>query len=276
MFYRSLATFRTAPTYKIVFVRHGQSEWNEQRLFTGWYDSQLTDIGKCEARKAGKALKNEFKFDIAYTSKLSRATETLQLIKCQTFQKTMKTISHWRLNERHYGDLTGKSKEDLRKIYGKKQVQLWRRSFKAIPPPIKTTNPFYECIVNDNRYDQDLDIDDFPRCESLKMTTQRVLPLWYDQIVPNLKQGKNILLVAHHNSLRAIIKHIEDVPDVLISNYQLPTGTPFVYTLNMYMKAIPSISPRFIGSRDDIEDARKSFGSRKNICNPNTVKCIKK
>ena len=189
----------------LVLVRHGQSEWNKKNLFTGWHDSDLTPQGEGEAIDGGKRLKSEnIKFDIAYTSLLIRAQRTLGLILKQLGQEDLKTIADQALNERDYGDLVGLNKDDARKKWGDEQVHIWRRSY-DVPPP---------------------------GGESLKMTAERVLPYFENTIMPDLKAGKNVIIAAHGNSLRALIMKLDHMSPEEVTGLNLPTGLPIIYELN--------------------------------------------
>lgn len=209
---------------KIVFVRHGLSEWNKLNQFTGWSDVDLAHEGVEEAKEAGRKIKESgVEFDIAYTSVLIRAIKTNNYILEYSSQLWLPTVKSWRLNERHYGGLQGLNKEETVQKYGHNQVQLWRRSYNVLPPLGKTNT--------DRRYAH-LDWRDIPQAESLKTTLERVLPIWQDEIAPDLLNGKTVLVVAHGNSLRALVKHIENISDTDIVNLEIPTGVPLVYELN--------------------------------------------
>ncbi len=210
--------------YNLILVRHGQSLWNQQNRFTGWKDIDLSEQGKKEARKVADLLKEKnLKFDLACTSLLKRAIHTLWIILEEMDQMWIPVIKTWRLNERHYGKLTGLNKKEIAKTYGEEQIQIWRRNYSAIPPPSAL-------IPNtDRRY---ADIQTLPQGESLQQTKKRVLPFWEKTIIPDLQAGKTILMVAHGNSLRALIKHIESLNDEEITKVEVPTGTPIAYTLS--------------------------------------------
>lgn len=215
-------------SYKVVMVRHGESEWNEKNLFCGWFDANLSEKGKMivtflwpsslkivltgkqEATNAGVALKNSgYQFDIAYTSVLTRAQNTLQAILKEIGQTDLPVIKTWRLNERHYGGLTGLNKAETAEKYGDEQVAIWRRSFNTPPPPMEPGHPYYDTIVKDPRYAAEPSPDEFPMFESLELTIKRTLPFWNETIVPQIKAGKKILIAAHGNSLRGIVKHLD-------------------------------------------------------------------
>merc|ERR1712002_458632 len=200
---RPAAVVTRMAKYSTVMVRHGESEWNKLNKFCGWFDADLSETGVSEAHAAGKALKDAgFKFDLAYTSVLTRANKTLAAILEEIGQKDLPTEKTWRLNERHYGGLTGLNKAETAQKHGEKQVQIWRRSFDTPPPAMDETNPHYKEILEDPRYANGPSKEEFPMFESLKLTIQRTLPYWNDPIVPQMKAGKKILIAAHGNSLR--------------------------------------------------------------------------
>lgn len=247
--------------YRIVMVRHGESEWNKLNLFCGWYDADLSDKGKEEAVSAGKALKNEnYKFDIAHTSVLTRAQKTLEAILKETGQTDLSVEKSWRLNERHYGGLTGLNKAETSAKYGEDQVQIWRRSFDVPPPPMEKDHPYYDKIVNDPRYAKEPKPEEFPAFESLKLTIQRTLPYWNDVIIPQIKEGKNILIAAHGNSLRGIVKHLDEMSDEAIMGLNLPTGIPFVYELDENLK--PVVSMQFLGDPETVKKAMEAVAAQ--------------
>jgi len=213
--------------YNLILVRHGQSQWNKENRFTGWCDIDLTDQGRKEAKKAAQLLiNNKFECDIAYTSFLKRCICTLWIILDSLDLLWLPVVKSWRLNERHYGALTGLNKEKTMKKYGKEQVQLWRRGYDISPPSLGNTSD--QENVKDRRY-QNVSI---PVGESLKQTKQRVMPFWNENIAPSLKSGKKVLVVAHGNSLRALIKHIEALNDEEIMKVEIPTVVPMAYSLN--------------------------------------------
>jgi 2,3-bisphosphoglycerate-dependent phosphoglycerate mutase len=217
-------------TFQVVFLRHGESEWNQSNRFTGWYDSSLTKNGIKEAKQAGILLKkNQFSFDIAYTSVLKRAIYTLWSILKEINQPWLKVHKTWRLNERHYGELQGFNKESVIETYGKKKIIDWRRSFKAIPPKMKTlTNKF---SGYDQRY-SNMKEQDIPYTESLKLTLKRVLPYWNNIIIPQMKNKKKIIVVAHGNSLRALFTLLDNIHDKDVPDLNIPTGKPIIYEFN--------------------------------------------
>ncbi|KDR20387.1 phosphoglycerate mutase 2 [Zootermopsis nevadensis] len=247
--------------YKIVMVRHGESEWNKLNLFCGWYDANLSDIGKEEAVSAGQALKKEnYKFDIAHTSVLTRAQKTLEAILKETGQTDLPVEKSWRLNERHYGGLTGLNKAETAAKYGEEQVKIWRRSFDVPPPPMEENHPYYDKIVKDPRYAKEPKLEEFPMFESLKLTIQRTLPYWNNVIVPQIKEGKQILIAAHGNSLRGIVKHLDGLSDEAIMGLNLPTGIPFVYELDADLK--PVVSMKFLGDPETVKKAMEAVAAQ--------------
>ncbi len=221
--------------YTIVLMRHGQSEWNLQNLFTGWMNVSLSPKGIQEATHAGELLREQsFSFDIVYTSVLQRAIKTAELAISQ-MQCSPTFIKAWQLNERHYGALQGLNKAETAQKYGDEQVHIWRRSYDVPPPALEKSDERY--AGNDELY-KDLDESQIPLTESLKDTVARVLPYWESEIVPNIKQGKHILIAAHGNSLRALIKHLDSKSDEEIVLEEIPTGTPLVYELDESLKPI--------------------------------------
>uniref|UniRef100_A0A069DRK2 Phosphoglycerate mutase n=1 Tax=Panstrongylus megistus TaxID=65343 RepID=A0A069DRK2_9HEMI len=238
-----------------VMVRHGESVWNEKNLFTGWYDADLSEKGVEEAHKGGMTLcRLGYKFDIAHTSILTRANRTLDIIKEGLAQDDLHVCRTWRLNERHYGALTGLNKSETAAKFGEEQVKIWRRSFDIPPPPMDENHKYYDCIVHHPTFEAEGPaIDEFPMYESLKMTMERTLPYWQDSIVPDLRAGKRVLIVAHGNSLRGIIKHVDSLSDETIMEINLPTGIPFLYEFDNDM--CPVTSMKFLGSEEDVKKA---------------------
>ncbi len=216
--------------YKLVFVRHGQSEWNLKNLFTGWTDVDLSEEGVRQAKEAGAKIKAAgIKFDLAFTSVLKRAIKTCHYALEESDQLWVPEIKSWRLNERHYGALQGLNKAETAKKYGDEQVHIWRRSYDVLPPALDKdaeTSSFH-----DRRY-ASLPAEVIPQHESLKVTLERVMPFWEDQIAPAIKAGKTVLVAAHGNSLRALAKHLEKISDADIMGLEIPTGQPLVYELD--------------------------------------------
>lgn len=224
----------TAP-YTLILLRHGQSEWNELNLFTGWVDVRLTEQGKAEARRGGELLAEaDILPDILHTSLLSRAIQTADIALDAADRLWIPVKRSWRLNERHYGALQGKDKAETLAEFGQEQFMLWRRSFDVPPPPLDDASEWSQ--VGDARY---AGIDgDVPRTESLKIVIDRFLPYWENDIVPDLKAGKTVLVTAHGNSLRGLVKHLDGIGDDDISELNIPTGIPLVYRLDEDLRPI--------------------------------------
>jgi len=221
-------------TFKIVFLRHGESTWNRKGFFSGWTDVDLSKQGIEEAKTAGYVLKEEgFTFDIAYTSVLKRAIRTLWICLDEMNLMWIPVHRSWRLNERHYGALQGLNKAETAEEHGEDQVLIWRRSYDTPPPALEKTDHRYP--GNDPKYHQ-LDPNDLPLTECLKDTVHRVLPYWHSVIAPSVKAGKKVLVAAHGNSLRALVKYLDNIPKTEILNLNIPTGVPLVYELddNLY------------------------------------------
>jgi 2,3-bisphosphoglycerate-dependent phosphoglycerate mutase len=222
--------------YKLVLVRHGQSTWNLENRFTGWTDVELTDLGKAEAAEAGKLLSEAgYDFDIAYTSVLKRAIKTLGIIQNVMDRDWLPVIRAWQLNERHYGALQGLNKAETAKQYGEDQVKVWRRSYDVPPPALELTDERHPKF--DRRY-ASLTPEQLPATESLKITLDRVLPYWTNTLAPEIKAGKRLLVVAHGNSIRALVKYLDDVSEAEITELNIPTGLPLVYELDDNLKPI--------------------------------------
>lgn len=221
---------------KLVLLRHGQSEWNKLNLFTGWKDVDLSEKGVEEAKSAGKKLKEAgIEFDIAYTSYLKRAIKTLNIALEEMDSLYIETVKTWRLNERHYGSLQGLNKKETAEKYGDEQVHIWRRSFDIAPPLMDKDDE--NSAHRDKKY-RDFPQDVIPDGESLKLTLERTLPFFMDDIGPSLIAGKNVLVAAHGNSLRSITKYIENISDEEITSVEIATGEPIVYTLDENLKII--------------------------------------
>ncbi len=221
---------------KLVLLRHGESEWNKDNLFTGWTDVDLSKRGRAEADRAGKLLKEEgYSFDIAYTSVLKRAIWTLWIVLERLDLMWIPVEHSWRLNERHYGALQGKSKIDTAAAYGEEQVHIWRRSFDIRPPALDRTDPRYP--GHDPRY-RSLKENEIPVTESLKDTIERFLPYWHEVIAPVVDAGRNVIIVAHGNSLRALVKYLDRISDADIADLNIPTGIPLVYELDGRLKPV--------------------------------------
>ena len=221
---------------KLVLVRHGQSEWNLENKFTGWTDVDLSEQGIREAKEAGKILKEKgYVFDKAYTSELKRAQNTLDYILEEMGEKNIPIEKSWRLNERHYGALQGLNKDETREKYGAEQVLLWRRSIDVKPPELSEDDPRYP--GNDSKY-KNLKKEELPKTENLLDTIERVMVLWNDEIVEDLKNNKRIIIAAHGNSLRGLIKYLDNISDEDIINVELETGNPICYELDNDLKPI--------------------------------------
>ncbi|KZE30312.1 2,3-diphosphoglycerate-dependent phosphoglycerate mutase [Crenobacter luteus] len=220
--------------YKLVLLRHGESVWNLENRFTGWTDVALTERGRAEARRAGRQLREAgFAFDIAYTSMLKRAIHTLWLVQEELEREWIPVEHSWRLNERHYGALQGLNKAETAAEFGEEQVTAWRRSYDVPPPPLEDGDA--RLGLDDPRY-ADLAPAEFPRAECLKDTVERFLPYWHEAIVPTIRAGKSTLIVAHGNSLRALVKYLDGLSDAAIVDVNIPTGVPLVYELDADLK----------------------------------------
>ena len=221
---------------RLVMLRHGESAWNRENRFTGWTDVDLSDRGIREAHEAGRLLREDgFLFDLAYTSLLKRAIRTLWIVLDELDRMWIPVCRTWRLNERHYGALQGLNKADTAEKYGPEQVQIWRRSYDVQPPPLEEADERFP--GRDPRY-VDLKPGEAPRTESLRMTLERVLPYWHETIVPTLSAGKRVLIAAHGNSLRALVKHLDGISDEAIAELNIPTGVPLVYELDSRLHAL--------------------------------------
>jgi 2,3-bisphosphoglycerate-dependent phosphoglycerate mutase len=238
---------------KLILVRHGQSIWNVENLFTGWYDVDLSDQGRLEAAQAGRELQNEnLRPDIAFTSVLKRAIRTLWLILDTTDRMWTPVERHWRLNERHYGALQGLNKAQTVAQHGEAQVKIWRRSYDIPPPPMALDDPRHPRF--DPRY-AGIDLKSLPATESLKDTLARVLPFWESRIVPELRANKNVLVVAHGNSLRALVKMLDMMSESDIVEFNIPTGIPMLYELD---EQLQPVSRRFLGDAQAIASAQEA------------------
>jgi 2,3-bisphosphoglycerate-dependent phosphoglycerate mutase len=221
---------------KLVLMRHGQSTWNLENLYTGWTDVDLSEQGVKEAHEGGRLLREGgYRFDMAYTSVLKRAIRTLWIALDELDQMYIPVINRWQLNERHYGALQGLNKAETAEKYGKEQVHLWRRSYDVPPPPLDNDDKRHPRF--DPRY-AGVAADELPTCESLELTLNRVIPLWDSEIVPRLKRGEKLLIAAHGNSLRALVKHLDNVSKDDIVELNIPTGIPLVYELDDDLKPI--------------------------------------
>lgn len=243
--------------YKVVLLRHGESVWNELNLFTGWTDVDLNEKGTNEATEAGKVLKEEgYDFDIAFTSVLKRAIKTLNIVLDQMNLDWIPVEKNWRLNERHYGALQGLNKAETAEKYGKEQVLVWRRSYDTPPPALEESDERYP--GNDRRY-ADLSKNEIPLTESLKLTVDRFLPYWHDRIAPTIKEGKKVLIAAHGNSLRALVKYLDNISEEEIVGLNIPTGVPLVYELDEELKPIKHY---YLGDQEKIQAAISSVAKQ--------------
>ena len=222
--------------YKLVLVRHGQSTWNLENRFTGWTDVDLTDLGRAEAREAGSLLRaGGYDFDVAYTSVLKRAVKTLWIVQEEMGLEWIPVTRAWQVNERHYGSLQGLNKAEMAEKFGEAQVKIWRRSYDVPPPPLEWNDDRHPRF--DRRY-ASLTTEQLPATESLKLTLERVLPYWHSTLAPEIKSGKRVLLVAHGNSIRALVKYLDNISDAEITELNIPTGLPLVYELDDDLKPI--------------------------------------
>lgn len=243
--------------YKLVLIRHGESVWNQENRFTGWQDVDLSEKGRAEALKGGKALKDKgFSFDIAYTSVLKRAIKTLNIVLDELDQVWLPVHKDWRLNERHYGALQGLNKSETAARHGEEQVKIWRRSYDVPPPPMDTKDPRHPS--HDPRY-KGVDPQLLPSQESLKDTVARFLPLWTGTIAPTIKDGKNVLIVAHGNSLRALIQYLEGMTPDQIMAVNMPTGIPLMYELDANFKVLHK---EFIGDPEEVKAAMEAVANQ--------------
>lgn len=247
--------------HKLVLLRHGESEWNKLNLFTGWTDVDLTQKGTEEARKAGKVLKeNNFLFDIAYVSVLKRALRTLWLCLEEMDQLWIPWEKSWKLNERHYGALQGLNKAETAEKYGEEQVLIWRRSYDVPPPALQETDDRFPGKL---RVYSDIPKKELPLTESLKETVARFLPYWKDTIAPTIKTGKRVIIAAHGNSLRALVKYLDNMSEEAILKLNIPTGIPLVYELDDDLKPLKHY---YLGDAEEIrkaEEAVKNQGKAK-------------
>jgi len=242
---------------KLVLLRHGESTWNQENRFTGWTDVDLTVKGIGEAKAAGQLLRsNGFNFDRAYTSVLKRAIRTLWLTLDEMDRMWTPIKLNWRLNERHYGALQGLNKAETARQYGDEQVLIWRRSYDTRPPEITTEDERYPGF--DPRYSK-MARNEIPLAESLKDTVERFLPYWNEIIAPQIRGGSNVIIVAHGNSLRALIKHLDQISDQDILNYNIPTGIPLIYELEENLKPIRNY---YLGNAEQIKEAMHAVASQ--------------
>ncbi len=241
----------------LVLLRHGESTWNKENRFTGWTDVDLSETGVAEAHEAGRLLRVEgFTFDVAYTSVLRRAIRTLWIGLEEMDQMWLPTVGTWRLNERHYGALQGLNKAEMAEKFGDEQVRIWRRSYDVPPPALTEDDERFP--GRDPRYAGLADAD-IPRCESLKDTVARFLPFWHDTIAPSLRDGRRVLVAAHGNSIRAIVKYLDDVSDADIVGLNIPTGVPLVYELNEQLRPL---GHRYLGDPGQVAAAAAAVAAQ--------------
>ena len=242
---------------KVMLLRHGESTWNKENRFTGWTDVDLSEKGLEEAKRAGQVLKQEgYTFDLAYTSVLKRAIRTLWITLDGLDLMWIPVHHSWRLNERHYGALQGLKKAETAEKYGEEQVKIWRRSYSIRPPALMKDDPRYP--GNDPRY-ADMDEKDIPLTECLKDTVARFLPYWHETIVPTLRSGKKVIIAAHGNSLRALVKYLDNVSDDDIVELNIPTGVPLVYELDDDLKPIKHY---YLGDPEEIRKAAEAVAKQ--------------
>jgi 2,3-bisphosphoglycerate-dependent phosphoglycerate mutase len=245
------------PMYKMVLVRHGESTWNKENLFTGWTDVDLSEKGAQEAQEGGRVLKDEgYIFDIAFTSVLKRAIRTLWIIMDEMDLMWIPVFRDWRLNERHYGALQGLNKAEMAEKFGEKQVKIWRRSYDIRPPALEEIDP--RNPSKDPRY-QELRKEQVPLTECLKDTVERFLPCWHDVIAPAVRSGKRVLIAAHGNSLRALVKYLDNISDDVIPEVNIPTGMPLVYELEPDLKPIRHY---YLGDSEKVKKAMEAVASQ--------------
>jgi len=243
--------------YKVVLLRHGESEWNLSNRFTGWTDVDLTDTGVSQAKSAGQVLKeNGFKFDIAYTSLLKRALRTLWIALDEMDLLWIPFVKSWRLNERHYGALQGLNKSETAAKHGEEKVLIWRRAYDIAPPELEKTDERFP--GNDPRY-ADLDEKDTPTTECLKDTVERFLPFWHESIAPSIKEGKSVIIAAHGNSLRSLVKYLDKLSEEEIIKLNIPTGMPLVYELDENLEPIKHY---YLGDEEAVKKAMDAVANQ--------------
>jgi len=243
--------------HKLVLLRHGQSVWNLENRYTGWTDVELTEQGEAEALESGRLLKEAgFEFDLCFTSYLKRAIDTLWIVLKEMDLMWLPTIKAWQLNERHYGALQGLNKAETAKEYGEEQVFQWRRSYAVPPPELTRDDPRWP--GNERKY-KGLAEDQIPLSESLAITVNRVLPYWEQAILPEVAKGRSVLVAAHGNSLRALVKHLDGMSDEEVTKLNIPTGVPLVYELDGDLKAVKRY---YLGDQDKVEAAAKQVANQ--------------
>ncbi len=243
--------------YKLVLVRHGQSAWNLENRFTGWTDVDLTELGVAEAKEGGRLLKEGgYTFDVAYTSVLKRAIKTLGIIQEEMGLEWIPVIRAWQLNERHYGNLQGLNKAEMAEKFGESQVKVWRRSYDVPPPALDLDDPRHPRF--DRRY-AGLKPEELPATESLKLTLERVLPYWHSTLAPAITSGQRVLIAAHGNSLRALVKYLDNISDDVITELNIPTGIPLVYELDAELKPVKSY---YLGDAEAVAKAAAAVANQ--------------
>jgi 2,3-bisphosphoglycerate-dependent phosphoglycerate mutase len=244
-------------THTLVLLRHGQSTWNLENIFTGWTDVPLSDHGRSEASVAGTVMADEgMSFDVVHTSVLRRAIDTASIALDAMDLAWIPVSRHWRLNERHYGDLQGLNKLETTERFGKEQVHEWRRSYATPPPPLDRSDPRHP---SRERAYRDLPSELLPSAECLRDVVDRMLPYWYDRIVPDLVANRSVLVVAHGNSLRGVVKYLDGVPDDEISDVNIPTGVPLRYTLDQNLKVVEK---GYLGDAEAIKSATAAVAAQ--------------
>jgi len=242
---------------KVVLLRHGESDWNKENRFTGWTDVDLSEKGIAEAHEGARALKEQgYTFDVAYTSVLKRAIRTLWIVMDDMDLMWIPVYRSWRLNERHYGALQGLNKAETAEKFGEQQVKIWRRSYDIRPPALEKTDPRYP--GNDPRY-KDLSAEELPLTECLKDTVARFLPYWHETIAPAVQSGQRVLISAHGNSLRALVKYLDNISDQDIVELNIPTGMPLVYELDEDLKPLKSY---YLGDPEQVRKAMEAVAAQ--------------
>jgi 2,3-bisphosphoglycerate-dependent phosphoglycerate mutase len=244
-------------TYKLVLIRHGQSTWNLENRFTGWTDVDLTEQGRKEALSGGQLLRDGgYTFDVAYTSVLKRAIKTLWIVLETMELEWLPVYRAWQLNERHYGALQGLNKAEMAEKYGEAQVKIWRRSYDTPPPPLDPSDERHPS--HDRRY-AGLAPEELPRTESLKETLARVLPYWHSTLAPAVTSGQRVLIAAHGNSIRALVKYLDNISDSEITELNIPTGIPLVYELDESLKPLKSY---YLGDAEAVKKAAEAVAAQ--------------
>jgi 2,3-bisphosphoglycerate-dependent phosphoglycerate mutase len=243
--------------FRLVLLRHGESTWNRENRFTGWVDVDLTEKGREEAREAGRLMaEQKYEFDVAFTSVLKRAIRTLWIALDEMDMMWIPVHKSWRLNERHYGALQSLNKAETAAKHGEAQVKIWRRSYDIPPPPLSPEDPGHPS--HDRRHD-DVPQQDLPMTESLKDTVNRFLPYWNERIAPEIRAGKHVLIAAHGNSLRALVKYLDNVSDEEIVELNIPTGVPLVYSLNADLRPLQKY---YLGDQEAIRQKAATVASQ--------------